>query len=825
MANIVKLLIILFLSFFISASSRFITPSSSSSSSVFSNLTYIPGPIQSNGKNYTKVCDPERFADMGLNMEDFAYCDKSLPYSVRIKDLIGRMTVREKILNLGDRAPGSGRVGLQNYNWWTEALHGISDVGHATYFGDIVNSATVFPTPILTVSSFDPALWKKIGHAVSIEGRAMYNLGHAGLTVWSPNINIVRDPRWGRALETPGEDPFAVSVYAVNYVRGLQDVKGFETAKDPNTRPLSLSACCKHYTAYDVDQWYHEMYNRKEFDAKTMERDMVETFNRPFESCVREGDGSSIMCSYNKINGVPVCANPRLMSQTFRGEWDLHGYIVSDCDSVQVITENHKWLHDSPVDAIAQSLSAGLDLDCGCCGVGDNYFQNFGESAVQQGRIREKDLDNALTNLYTVLMRVGFFDGNPLFDKLGLSDICSKEHIELSAKAAREGIVLLKNNDNSVIPLDSNKFKKIALIGPLANATEPMRGNYAGVPCKYITPIDGFNASNVQVDYQQGCDDVACQNISELKTVLQSVKHADATVLFFGNDLSIEREEFDRDGLKLPGKQEELIIRAAESAKGPVVLVLMSGGGLDVSFAEKHPKIGAILWAGYPGEQGGHAIADIVFGKYNPGGRLPLTWYHDDYVKKLPMTSLQLRPNKEFGYPGRTYRFYDGPVVYPFGHGLSYTQYKYTVLKSKLNSINVGLDKHHKCKDLTLKSDAIVTSECPSAVIDDLKCEETISFSVEVANVGKMDGDHTVMVYSKPPEFIDDAPIKQLIGFQKVFVPAGKKKVVKFDINACKALTLVEKTAYKVLAGGQHTIVIGHGDDAVSFPFEVFFKN
>ncbi|KAJ0980541.1 hypothetical protein J5N97_008796 [Dioscorea zingiberensis] len=807
----------LFLSFFIFATSRIIPPLSSSSHGVISKLPYTPGPIESNGKNYTKVCDPDRFAKSGLNMQDFAYCDKSLPFKVRVKDLISRMTTKEKIMNLGDQAPGAGRIGLQNYNWWSEALHGVSDVGHGTYFGDIVKSATVFPTPILTAASFNPSLWKKIGQVVSTQGRAMYNLGHAGLTFWSPNINVARDPRWGRTLETPGEDPYTVSVYSVNYVKGLQDVEGAEVADDPNERPLKVSACCKHYTAYDLDHWFNGMIVRQEFDSKVTEQDMIETFNRPFETCIREGDGSSIMCSFNNINGIPVCANPKLMSQTFRGEWNLHGYIVSDCDSVQVIAERQKWLHDSPEDAVAQTLKAGLDLDCGWGGI--HFYQTYGESAVQQGKVRETDIDNALMNIYTVLMRLGFFDGNPRYDSLGLEDICTEDSIELAAETARQGIVLLKNNNNT-LPLDPKKFNRIAMVGPHAKATEAMRGNYAGVPCNYITPVDGFK-SDVLVDYQNGCQ-VGCQNY-DLDPVIKSVKDADATVLFFGLDLSVEREEFDKESLKLPGKQEELILKAAEAAEGPVVLVIMSGTCVDVSFAENNTKIGAILWAGYPGEQGGRAIADIVFGRYNPGGRLPLTWYNADYVDALPMTSMKLRPNKELGYPGRTYKFYDGPVQYPFGHGLSYTQYKYA-LKSFKQGISVGLSPFQQCKQLTLKP-GVNSTDCPSVVVDELKCEDRIGFAVEVANIGKMDGHHTVMVYSKAPDAVDDAPIKQLVAFERVFVPAGKRKVVKFNLNACKALTLVEKTAYKVLASGQHTIVIGDGEDAVSFPFEVNFKN
>lgn len=269
-----------------------------------------------------------------------------------------------------------------------------------------------------------------------------------------------------------------------------------------------------------------------------------------------------------------------------------------------------------------------MDLDCGWGPF--HFYQDYGESAIRQGRIRETDVDNALTNLYTVLMRLGFFDGNEKFQNLGLPDICSKKHTDLSAEAARQGTVLLKNINNKILPFDSNKFKNIALIGPHANATEAMRGNYAGDPCNYITPLEAFQAE-VQVDVQKGCSTVACTDV-DLNPVIDAVKNADASVLFFGLDLSEEREEFDKNGLQLPAGQVEIIKKAAEASKGPVVLVIMSGTCVDLSFAEKNPKIGAILWVGYPGEQGGRAIADVVFGRYNPGiafnSELPIYYYH-----------------------------------------------------------------------------------------------------------------------------------------------------------------------------------------------------
>ncbi|CAL9132296.1 unnamed protein product [Musa acuminata var. zebrina] len=778
-----------------------------------------PGAIETGGKNYSKVCDAARFEALGLRKDDFAYCDSSLPYPARVKDLVGRMTLVEKILQLGDRAQGVGRIGLPKYGWWSEALHGIAVTGHATYFGDVVPAATSFPNVILAAASFNESLWKKIGQAVSTEGRAMYNLGHTGLNFWSPNVNVVRDPRWGRVLETPGEDPFVVGRYAVNFVRGMQDVEGTENVQDLDSRPLKVSTCCKHYAAYDLDNWFG--VSRLHFDARVTEQDMVETFVRPFEMCVKEGDASSIMCSYNRVNGVPACADAKLLSQTLRNDWQLHGYIVSDCDSVEVMHERLKWLGDTAEDAVGQAMKAGnycivgLDLDCGLGNL--NYYENYTLSAVAQGKVRESDIDNALKNLYMVLMRAGFFDNIEAYENLGLNDICTKEHIHLAADAARQAIVLLKNN--LTLPLDPKKYKDVVLVGPHAKATKAMIGNYEGIPCRYVSPLDAI-AKDVRVDYHEGCD-VHCRSSRSIRPAVEAAKKAEATIIVAGLGLEVEREELDRNDLLLPGFQTELINRVAEASAGPVVLVIMAGGCVDVSFAQNNPKIGAILWAGYPGQEGGQAIADVIFGRHNPGGRLPLTWYKNEYVDALPMTSMQLRPNDQLGYPGRTYKFFNGTSLYPFGHGMSYTQFSYSRKNDSGIFLPIKVDNHHLCKLPSDKANATVDSHCPSISVDALGCKEEMSFEVDVTNVGKVDGDDVVLVYSKPPKGVADAPLKQLVAYQRVYVESGKTSSVKFSLNACKALNLVEKTAYVVLHSGEHAIVVGDGDSAVSFPVEI----
>ncbi|KAI6703475.1 hypothetical protein NL676_012611 [Syzygium grande] len=435
-----------------------------------------------------------------------------------------------------------------------------------------------------------------------------------------------------------------------------------------------------------------------------------------------------------------------------------------------------------------------------------------------QGKVREREIDSSLNHLYVVLMRLGFFDGSPKYESLGKDDVCTKSNIELAAQAAREGIVLLKNNQT--LPLSHHKVKTLAVVGPHANATAAMIGNYAGSPCRYTAPIDGFSRYG-KVKYKMGCGDIACKNDSFIFPAMKAAAQADATIVLAGLDLSVEAEGLDRTDLFLPGYQTQLINQVAEVAKGPVVLVILSAGGVDISFAEENPKIGGILWAGYPGEEGGRAIADVVFGRYNPGGRLPLTWHTADYVDMLPMTSMTLRPDPSLGYPGRTYKFFNGSVVYPFGYGLSYTRFNYTLTPAK-QSVHIRPGSLDYCRDLDYGPGA-KRPPCPAAPVEDLDCgRHHIDFEVEVRNAGTRDGSDVVLVYSKPPDGILGTYMKRVIGFKRVFVGAGSSQKVHFKIDACKGLELVDYAANRVLPSGVHSIVIG--DDIVSFPFQVNFS-
>eukprot|EP01018_Ginkgo_biloba_P027396 Gb_19020 [translate_table: standard] len=733
-------------------------------------------------------CDPKNG-----NLSSFPFCSTSLPIADRVKDLIGRLTLQEKVQQLVNSASAIPRLGIPKYEWWSEALHGVSNVGPGTRFGGSVPGATSFPQVILTAASFNTSLWEAIGRVVSTEARGMYNAGFAGLTYWSPNVNIFRDPRWGRGQETPGEDPLLASKYATSYVRGLQMTDG----ADPNR--LKVAACCKHYTAYDLDQW--NGIDRYTFDAKVTQQDLEDTFQPPFKSCVIDGQVASVMCSYNKVNGVPTCADKNLLAGIIRGEWQLNGYIVSDCDSVDVLYKNQHYAN-TPEDAAADVIKAGLDLNCG------SFLGQHTEAAIKAGKVDESLVDQALINSFTVLMRLGLFDGNPAtqpYGNLGPQDVCTKEHQQLALDAARQGIVLLKNN--GALPLVANGIHSLAVIGPNANVTKVMIGNYAGIPCKYTTPLEGLSKYTSTL-YQLGCHNVACTGNDLLSGAVQAAAQADATVLVIGADQSIEAESRDRVNLLLPGQQEQLVSQVASASKGPVVLVIMSGGPFDISFAKDDEKVASILWVGYPGQAGGDAIADIIFGQYNPGGRLPVTWYPQDFAAKIPMTNMNMRPDPATDYPGRTYRFYTGKVVYMFGDGLSYTSFQHTLVHAP-KLISVPMDSKHRCTQQNINS-------CEAIHVTHTKCQDLyLEVHVDVKNIGLRDGGHVLFLFSTPPSH-HNSPQKQLLGFRKVHVPSGAQKQVHFTLDICKDLSIVDKTGIRKLPMGSHLLHIGDIKHSIS---------
>ncbi|KAJ7564948.1 hypothetical protein O6H91_02G040800 [Diphasiastrum complanatum] len=741
----------------------------------------------SDGANLKSEVNQPKYAcaDGGFDsrFQDFPFCNTSLVIRERVDDLVRRLTVSEKIELLVNEAAGVPRLGVPAYQWWQEALHGVAD-SPGVQFKAPIPAATSFPQVILTAASFNASLWEEIGKAVSTEGRAMYNSGLSGLTFWSPNINIFRDPRWGRGQETPGEDPLLTSRYAVSYVKGLQigDYEGTNVtelsvtqAATNRTGPkrLKVSACCKHFTAYDMEN--SGGTDRRHFNAQVTLQDLEDTYNPPFKACVKDGGVSCIMCSYNRLNGVPTCADHNLLTKTIRQKWGLDGYIVSDCDAVAIIHDYFNYA-PTPEDAVSEVLKAGLDLNCG------TYISKHAQKAIDEGKLSEVNIDEALSKLVSVQMRLGLFDGNPktqLFGRLGPEAVCTKENQHLALEAAREGIVLLKN-EGEILPLSKESTHTLAVIGPHGNASDDMLGNYAA---------------------------------------LDMVEKVDAIVLIVGLNEEQEKEAHDRKDLLLPGQQQTLVTTVAAKAaveNHPVILVIMCGGPVDISFAKDNVNISSILWIGYPGEAGGKALAQIMYGDYNPaGGRLPLTWYPEEFVK-VSMLNMHMRPNETSGYPGRTYRFYMGKTVYDFGHGRSFTNFLSSFVLAPGTIYSKKLIRQVTSFQTSPNSLGLIRHFTSELDAEDPSCENlNFDVTLNVTNTGNREGSHVLLLYAKPPTSVKGLPNKYLVAFDRIHLQAKKSKSVVFNIVPCRDLKLVQGEGKGVLYPGLYTLTVDEAEHSV----------
>lgn len=658
----------------------------------------------------------------------------------------------------------------------------------------------------------------------------MYNVGQAGLTFWAPTINVFRDPRWGRGQETPGEDPMVVSAYSIEYVRGFQGAKakmteGRNRGEDKKRMggrrrvlsgdgggggggggdELMNSACCKHFSAYDLESWQN--YARYNFNAIVTAQDMQDTYEPPFRSCIQNAKASCLMCSYNAVNGIPACADKNLL-QKARTEWGFKGYITSDCDAVATIYEYQNYTK-SPEDAVAIALKAGTDINCG------TYMLRHTKSAVDKGKVEEEDIDKALLNLFMVQLRLGLYDGDPIkgkYGKLGPRDVCTSNHKNLALEAAKQGMVLLKN-DKNFLPLKKNVVSSLAVIGPMANATDKLGGGYIGVPCNPASIIDGFKKYIKKTTHSFGCLDVSCTSNVGFPEAISVSKEADFVIVVAGIDLTQETEDHDRFSLLLPGYQMALITTIAATSKKPIVLVLTGGGPLDVSFAQGDPRIAGIIWVGYPGEAGGKALAQIVFGDHNPGGKLPVTWYPESFTS-VPMNNMNMRPNHSHNYPGRTYRFYTGPTIYNFGHGLSYTNYTYNILSAP-NTLHVfGSQK-------TISNNILqqTTGTSNYLYVDKIgqHCD-SLKFRVEISvkNHGPFDGSAVVMLFARVPGGFKGAPVKQLVEFERVNTVSYLDAKIEIVVDSCKHLSIVDEFGKMILALGDYSILVGDLERVVS---------
>ncbi len=825
--------------------------------------------------------------------ENFNFLDPDIPMSERVDLLVSQMTTKEKISQLLYNAPAIDRLQIPKYNWWNECLHGVARAGYAT----------VFPQSITIAGSWDKNLIYRVATAISDEARAKHHEFirrgkrgiYQGLTFWSPNINIFRDPRWGRGHETYGEDPYLTGQLGKQFVKGLQ-------GDDP--KYLKVVATAKHYAVHSGPESL-----RHEFNAQISERDLRETYLPAFRTLIKDGGAYSVMGAYNQFRDFPCCANPTL-NGILRGEWGFKGYVVSDCWAISDFYRFQGFSKDA-AEAAAVAVKNGTDLNCG-----DSY-SHLGES-LKRGLITEDEIDVALKRIFMARFKLGMFDPDEVvkYAQIPFSVNTSKKNDELALEAAKESIILLKNSNN-ILPL-SKDIKTLAVIGPNADNWEALVGNYNGIaknpitvlkglkqklkntkilfsegsnlaqgvdnlypiPGEYLVTEDGtpgvtgeyFANSKLQGEpaftridkninfyweagspsavlpddnfsirwtgyivppvsgtYHIGCwgmptltiwlegekilshfsPDAAFHrekavemeagkkykfvyeyknwhgdgdakflwtkpNPTMQQDAVEVAKKADAVVLVLGLSQRLEGEEMpikvdgfeggDRTHLKLPKTQRNLM-QAIEATGKPVILVLLNGSALAIN--EANQKVDAILSAGYPGQEGGTAVADVLFGDYNPAGRLPVTYYKS--VNQLP-------PFDEYDMAGRTYKYFEKEPLYPFGYGLSYTTFSYSDLK---------LAKKAKTgSDVTVK--------------------------VNVTNTGKKDGDEVVQLYLKDEEASTPRPKLQLEGFERIHLKAGESKTVEFNLTA-RQFSMIGESNKRVIEPGWFTISVGGG--------------
>jgi len=691
-----------------------------------------------------------------------AYQDVSLPVAARVDDLVSRMTLPEKVSQMLDDAPAIERLGVPAYSWWNECLHGVGRAG----------VATVFPQAIGLAATWDSALLRRVAVATSDEARAKHHDAlrrgirerYLGLTFWSPNVNIFRDPRWGRGQETYGEDPTLTARLAVAFVQGLQ-------GDDP--RYLKLVATPKHFAVHSGPE-----HARHGFDARVDERDLRATYLPAFEACVKEAGAASVMGAYNRTNGEPCCASPALLEKVLREEWGFDGYVVSDCGAIGDIYQHHRVV-GTAAEAAALAVNAGCDLNCG---------QTYGAllSAVEEGLISEATINRAVKRLFTARFRLGSFDPPEQvpYAQIPIQVNDAPEHRALALQAARESIVLLKNEGN-LLPL-ARDLDTIAVVGPNADDVQALLGNYAGTPSAAVTPLAGIRArvsARTAVRHAHGCD-VVDPGTGGFAEAVALAEAAGVVVYVGGLSQRVEGEEGQREGvggdacsqgdrvdLGLPGAQAALL-RALHATGTPLVVVLINGSALAVNWAAEHAP--AIVEAWYPGEEGGTAIAEVLFGDFNPGGRLPVTFYKS--VEDLP-------PFEDYRMAGRTYRYFSGEPLFPFGYGLSYTRFAY--------------------RDLRLSAGRVATAEMRAD-----PAGEILTVSVDVRDVGERAGDEVVQLYVSDVAASAPVPLRQLGGFERVHLAPGETKTVTFALTP-RQLALIDDAGRRVVEPGAFRVAVG----------------
>ena len=647
------------------------------------------------------------------------------------RELVSQMTLEE-------------RLGIPAYNWWNEALHGVARAG----------TATVFPQAIALAAAFDRALLGRVGDVIATEGRAKYNAQSArgdrdiykGLTFWSPNVNIFRDPRWGRGHETYGEDPYLTGEMGAAFVEGIQqkDEKGY----------MKAAACAKHMAVHSGPE-----SQRHSFDVSVSPKDLWETYLPAFEKLVVEAKVEGVMGAYNRLYGEPCCGSKLLLKDIVREKWGFEGYVTSDCGAIQDFHEHHK-VTANVLESVALAIHNGCDLNCGGC-------YPYAVAAYENGMITEEEITQCAEHVMRTRLRLGLFDPECSYNAIGYDAVCCPEHIDAALNAARESIVLLKND--GILPLKG--VKTLAVIGPNADNRTALVGNYHGTLDRCVTPLEGVYAAaereDIRVFYSKGCEllrdraeSLAKEN-DRLAEVQAAAEQSDAVLLFLGLDETIEGEEGDADGdkesLALPACQRLLLEKVLEVGK-PVVLVLMTGSAMDLREADE--RCAAVLQAWYPGARGGYAIADVLFGRVSPSGKLPVTFYRS--TEDLPEFT-------NYDMKNRTYRYYTGEALYPFGYGLSYADIR------------------------------LLSAEAS---------EDGMTVRARVKNFSDFAAAEVVQVYVRDEESPFAPANPALCGFERVRLEAGEEKAVEVALSK-HAYTVVNDRGERVPGSGSYAVWCG----------------
>lgn len=673
----------------------------------------------------------------------------------RAEKLVRQMTVEERASQLRYDAPAIERLGVPAYNWWGEALHGVARAG----------VATSFPQAIGMAATFDPELVHRAGDVSATEGRAKYNAFSAegdrdiykGLTFWSPNVNIFRDPRWGRGQETYGEDPYLTSRLGVAYVEGLQG---------DDEELLKSAACAKHFAVHSGPEAV-----RHEFNAVATKKDMAETYLPAFKACVQEAGVEAVMGAYNRTNGEPCCGSPTLMKEILRDGWGFKGHYVSDCWAIKDFHENHMVTHTMEESA-ALALKSGCDINCG---VTYQYLLK----ALQEGLVTEEEITEAAVRAFTARYLLGLFDESE-YDQIPYDKIECEEHLAVAEQMTKESVVLLKND--GILPLDIQDVKTIAVIGPNANSREALIGNYHGTSSRYITVLEGIQdkvGHNGRVLYAEGShlfkdrvEELAWKN-DRIAEAVVAARHSDVVILCVGLNETLEGEEGDTGNSYASGDKEDLnlpqcqidLMEAVLAVGKPVVVCLMAGSAIDLSLADE--KAAAVLQLWYPGARGGKAVADILFGDCSPSGKLPVTFYR---------SLAGMLDFEDYSMKGRTYRYMTQEPLYPFGYGLTYG-------------------------DTAVECARIVTKDAVS---------RDVTLQVEVVNRGSVETKDVVQVYVKDPESEFAVPNHSLCAFAKVSLKSGERQSIELKISG-DAFSAVNEDGERVKDSGRYILFAGTG--------------